>query len=356
MRHAPVLLLLGLSTLANLACTAAAPQEASDSSENDYTVTPTGGSGQLQITLPAGTGPALVFARRKDGAGPPIDLTDGKVKSVSPATYCIWTRVTGSNPYDIQYETQSDCTVTVATGGSVVYALGAVAFTRSRNDLVFGLDVGADTSYTNQQTRRFLGSTKAIPHANGSFEYVYVTMKSGWSGSPDTPLDAFAISVAAGATSTIDLVDTTNRFGTRILPATPRALPNAPTQISAQVGTSTYATTASWFDIGSLPKPVLVRAKASALLYVTTPAPQQIALTQPIVDRPLARLDVEDVAVTMPDGSIKKARGTVTIGGFTMPTNAGIDLLPGTYSMNVSYVHPGDGATIVSSYTANVQP
>ncbi len=73
---------------------------------------------------------------------------------------------------------------------------------------------------------------------------------------------------------------------------------------------------------------MLVRVKASAVLYVSTPAPQQIALTQPIVDRPLGRLDVEDVAVTKPDGSTKTVRGTVTIGGFTMPTRAGIDLLP----------------------------
>ncbi len=55
------------------------------------------------------------------------------------------------------------------------------------------------------------------------------------------------------------------------------------------------------------------------------------------------RLDVNDVAVTRDDGSTFKVRGTWTLnfngvqvaGPFN--TGTGIDLLPGTYSLSVSY-------------------
>jgi hypothetical protein len=355
MRTAPLFVLLAVSVTA---CAGAAPDGDADSTETGYTVQPTGSSAELQIAAPAGVGGAAVkvLARRKDGAGMPLDMTDGAAKPVSPGTYCVWTRVTGTNPYDILFETQADCAVDVATGAKLVYHLGAVTFFRSRDELLFGLDVGADSSYADQASRRLLASAVAVPHANGAFEYTYVSMRNSWGSPAETMLDSFAFTVAPNATTKVDLVDTASRFGARIVPATPRALPNTQARIDARVGTSNYTVTNSWFDMGSLGKPLLVRAKASAMVYVTAPSAQTLALTQPVSDHALGRLDVEDVAVTMPDGSTKTARGSVQVGVLTFPTGSGIDLLPGTYDMTVSYAHPADGAKIVASYSANVQP
>jgi len=97
-------------------------------------------------------------------------------------------------------------------------------------------------------------------------------------------------------------------------------------------------------------------AKASSNLHFQGPTKQQLALTQPQTDKKLARLDVEHVGVTMPDGSTKDASGTVAIGTLTFPTGTGIDLLPGNYDLTISYDHPSDGAKMVTNMSVDVQP
>jgi hypothetical protein len=362
--HSRSALLFSLSSaclFASVACTSAArpDADATDVAEGDYTVTPTGGTGQLRVTVPAAAlAPTTkVIARRSDGAGTTIELVNGVAKAVSPGTYCVYTRVISSNLFDLQFETQSDCTLSVVAGATLDYALGAVHFSRSRDELLLGLDVGMDSLYGNQAAQRMLKSTTPIAHARGTFEYTYVSIKDGaWQSSLYKTLDSVGFSVTAGATSSVDIVDTTGKWGIRVLPATPRALPNTTTPIIAQVAWSTYAVLDSWVDLGSLPKPLLVRAKSSASLALTTPSVQSVALTLPVTDKPLARLDVADVLVTMPDGTTKAARGTVQIGTLSFPTNAGVDLLPDTYALSISYAHPADGAKMVTTATAVLTP
>ena len=89
---------------------------------------------------------------------------------------------------------------------------------------------------------------------------------------------------------------------------------------------------------------------------MSTPIAQTVALTQPISDKQLARLDVQDVAVTMPDGTLKSVRGNVKVGTLTFTTNMGIDLFPGPYTINVTYAHPADGAALTQTFEANIQP
>lgn len=343
------------------ACTSVASPgtDATDVAEGDYTVTPTGGTGQLRVTVPAAAiAPTTkVMARRSDLAGSSFQLTPGVAKAVSPGTYCVYTEVTSSNPYDVQFTTQSDCTLSVAGGATLDYALGAVKLGRSRDELLLGLDVGTDSLYANQGVQRMLKTTTPIAHVPGTFEYTYVSInESSWSSAQYKPLDSVAFTVAAGTTSDVDIVDTAGKWGLRVLPATGRALPNTSSQLSARVAFSDYAVLNSWVDLGSLAKPLLVRATASANLVVSVPTKQSLPLTLPVTDKALARLDVEDVQVAMPDGTTKAARGNVQIGALSFPTNTGIDLLPGTYTLSIAYDHPADGAKLFTTATAVLTP
>jgi len=64
------------------------------------------------------------------------------------------------------------------------------------------------------------------------------------------------------------------------------------------------------------------------------------------LDFKLGRLDVDDVDVTMADGTTKKVRGTyrvmnaagtAAVVSSTFSTNTGIDLPPGKYKLHVEY-------------------
>jgi hypothetical protein len=138
-----------------------------------------------------------------------------------------------------------------------------------------------------------------------------------------------------------------------------RELPNptgAQSHVDARVQWGDYSFVDSWVDLANLPKPLIVRAKASSTLNLQAPTKQQLTLTQPISDKKLARLDVEHVGVTMPDGTTKDASGTVTIGTLAFPTGTGIDLLPGSYDLAISYAHPADGASMVTNMSVDLQP
>lgn len=348
--------LLPLFPLLFLLACGETPSESAESTESDYTVTPTGGTGQIKVTVPAAASATKVIVRRQEG-GSSLELTSGVAKAVAPGKYCLYTRVTGTNPYDVQFETQSDCSLVVAAGATVDYALGAVQFERSRDELLLGLDVGRDSLYANESVRRMMRTTAPVAHARGTFEYTYVSIKDGaWSSAQWKTLDSISFSVTGGATAMVDLVDTTDRWGVRIVPATGRALPNTTSRIDARVQWSDYAVLDAWFDLGSLAKPLLVRAKALSNVRVNTPAVQTFALTQPVSDKKLARLDVEHAQITMADGSTKTASGTVTIGAFTFPTGTGVDLLPGTYDIAIAYAHPADNSPVTTNVTADLQP
>ena len=343
----------GLSAL--VACSAPPSGEPNDATESDYTVTPTGSTGQLRVSVPAAATTTHVMARRTDGAATLFELAPGIAKSVSPGTYCIYTRVTSSNVYDVLFETQPDCAVAVKAGATVDYALGAVKFERSRDESIAGLDVGFDQSYASRAARSMLTSAATIAHVPGSFSYPYVSLRAPYTTTYRT-LDAIGFSIAGGTTTSVDLVDTTAKWAVRVIPGSPRALPNTTAQVSARMMTADGYFLDTWLNVGALTKPMLVRALASANLTVSIPAAQVVALTQPMTDRKLARLDVESVQVDMPGGIVKTATGTVTIGALAFPTGTGIDLLPGHYDLSIAYSHPADNAAIVTSASIDLTP
>jgi hypothetical protein len=109
--------------------------------------------------------------------------------------------------------------------------------------------------------------------------------------------------------------------------------------------------------ISGLAVPLLVKTKASfSELEVYSASTQTIALTTPLSDLALGRLDVTDVKVPMPGKPTQTVRGRATVGELTFDTGFGLDVLPGTYNVAVTYRHPADGASLTDTYAANVQP
>lgn len=171
--------------------------------------------------------------------------------------------------------------------------------------------------------------------------------------------DGVVVNVEEGKTAKIDIWDYAQRSVARIVPAG-RDLPNACTgqqlayvspRIYTSLGEGTYDLSES-FEIGQHPR---------ALEAVGQHGPVEVKLQLPCVrgaivvplgekgagpkELKLGRLDVDDVDLTMPNGSTQKTKGTYRILdangkdviNFEPPTNTGIDLPPGTYKLVVSY-------------------
>jgi hypothetical protein len=99
------------------------------------------------------------------------------------------------------------------------------------------------------------------------------------------------------------------------------------------------------FTIASLGRATLnLRAFVDACTYTLNVAGRQLPLSQNAANAiTLQRIDIDDVTVTREDGSSYLAKGTYELffGGNRVvaptPTNTGIDVLPGTYELVISY-------------------
>jgi hypothetical protein len=172
--------------------------------------------------------------------------------------------------------------------------------------------------------------------------------------------DGVVANVQAGKSVSVDLRDYAQRRVARIVPAA-KELPDACPR-GAGMGTVIYGhssrTEAMSFplteptEVGVNDRIVAVRNalrpdyKLNLPCVTLQPRIELGALGAGPKDLKLGRLDVDDVEVTMGDGSKKTVRGTYRVfdaTGTTMillqqfPTNTGIDLPPGTYKVRVEY-------------------
>jgi hypothetical protein len=134
-----------------------------------------------------------------------------------------------------------------------------------------------------------------------------------------------------------------NVFATKVSFADPRELPNAAgmstTITSSCAGDRAYTVAAN--ATGTLDLKAFV---APSCVYTLRAAGRTADLNQAATNAfTLQRLDVDDVEVTRENGSVYAARGTFELffNGTRvvgpLPTNTGIDALPGTYELVISY-------------------
>ncbi len=353
-----------------VAAACAAEPEAADRSD-DISVRPTDGSSKITVNVPAGMIAANVVVQRDDGAAGPIPVAPGAAVDVSPGRYCVWTVVN-------DFATTPDCRVEIANSTHVTYTLGGVTFTRSSQDLVFGVDW---PTTTNPIGPKFLLLNGVVPHAAGEFKYDPMPIQG---------MDYYGFTVREGTVTTVDLTSTRGRAALRVLPSSDRTLPTHPNTIgSREVGIQlgvivrvggSGATYNAPSTLAAPDKPLLFRSNIFGDVYRTTHMSFRprggrgsldtfqltTATTPPVVQ--LGRLDIHPVAVTMPDGSVQNVGGKFAVGrevtqdGVVVQQSTevdlllghGIDVLPGRYVINVSYKHPVDGADRSKTFTVNV--
>jgi hypothetical protein len=182
--------------------------------------------------------------------------------------------------------------------------------------------------------------------------------------------------VTEGTTTKLDQWDYAQRAVARIIPPAARELPDACTSDSISPGTANLSTERGSTTI-AVTKPVEVgqNPKVLAALGYTGARTLPLTLMLPCVsekglmkiplgavgagptDIKIGRLDVDDVEVTMPDGTKKAVRGsyrvltadgTADVLRVRPATNTGVDLPPGTYKLVVEYK---TSAGTMSSFT-----
>ncbi len=351
------------SAIALLSLTSACAASAPDSAErqDDVIVQPTGGSAKLTLTVPEGSAAAQLWAEREDHGAPALLLEPGVAVTVSPGAYCLWTKI-GT------FKTKMNCGLQIASGANLTYALGGVRFTRSTTDLVFGIDWPTSELST---VKDFLRRTDLLPHAPGSFRYDHLS---------GGEIDWYAFTVRPGQVTSVDLTSRYGRVAGRLLPsaAADRALPTHPNregektfgaEVTLRITGGTVRSIRGRELLVALDAPVLFRAvvatgeQASVAFRYSSGAAGTQLLTLGLGDSSLqlGRLDVDKVAVTMPDGSVSQVAGRFsvsrdgTILERELALGHGIDLLPGAYRVDVSYEHPVDGAPFTANYLANVR-
>jgi hypothetical protein len=138
-----------------------------------------------------------------------------------------------------------------------------------------------------------------------------------------------------------------NTFATNITFADVAELPSAPSvwgRYAATVESNCRADRTYMLPVNSVRTPLKLKAFVdSACTYTLSVAGREQILNQSAPNAiTLHRLDVDDVTVTREDGSTYLAHGTyeVFFGGNRVvraETNSGIDMLPGTYELVISY-------------------
>lgn len=350
--------LVGLSLALCAACSIGETETGTQ--DDDYTVHPTGGTSSLTVH---GFGPrkdVRVFARKNEGEAPILSLTADTPREVSPGEYCVWTTVEDAGR---PVTTQRQCGIKIASGNAGEYTLGQVSFARSCSDKVFAVDVENPGSVLGRQS-------EPVPHAAGSFFYQLDQSSTfDWQGRVvgSTSLNALTGTVAEGATTTVDPCDVSKRQKLRIVPPAQRELPDTPTVASyrlelVKVGDDKTRTTATNVPL-SFDKPLLIYAPGDAPSYALRVSGNVLGplatADEPMKEIQLGRIDVADVDITKADGKHVAVRGTFLIrgNGFSLSgftTGHGLDVFPGKYEVEVSYVHPVDGASMKDVHSVTI--
>jgi hypothetical protein len=325
-------------------CTAAEESDDTESQTPAYTVTPTGNAAQLLVTVPDGitlTPETTIVARR--GSNPEVTLVPGEAHAVTAGEYCLTTRV-GS------FVSHPVCNVPVTNGQQTKVAFGAVTFDITPGERVLGADARNEGVffYANANPDiQPLALPKALAHPAGTFTYYFGP-------------DHLKVTVEEGKLTT-DMFDKPATSGlARLLPPATRDFPDAP----EAMGFTVYA--GDWVSNGivRLDTPVVVRASSAQFRtyagFQSVPVPLA-APGQPAAPVQLGRIDVDDVAVTMPDGTVAQVPGTFTVSSAGLgnlcnacATKHGVDAPPGAYQISVKYIHPGDGSVATYEETVNL--
>jgi hypothetical protein len=310
----------------------------------------TAGTTTLTVTAPPGIS-AVVRAERADKAGTEFGLDLDTPRVVTPGTYCVWTRIGA-------FDTARDCGVTVEANAPATYALGVVMFTRSTTDLLLGIDWPPSD---NALVRDFLLHTGPLAHAAAKSTYDYIKG------------DDITFTVAAGQVVTVDIASIVDHASLRLLPSPTRALPTLePSETPVrgariELGSQTF----SGVRFTALDAPLLARGRTAGKLSLTYASyaglDLDIALAAPgapVKAFPLGRLEVPQVEVAQPDGTILRVPGSCSIfaksDGSTkavqkdMPLGFGFDVPYGDYDVTVSYRDPVSSTDRVQTFTVRL--
>lgn len=348
---------IGIFSLFAAACGGSGDAE---SGEDDLTVTPTGGTSALLVSMGPGTAAATILASKSGGGT--IPLSPGVATAVSPGHWCISTQV-GS------LQTQSDC-VDVPSGAQVDYTLGAVQFVRSCSEAILGVDIPMrNVGYNGDpyNVELLVQQTAPIPHAAGAglrFAYDNAGNEPGSYGTTSIPQLRFVQgAIEENKITEMDLCDGPIRA--KILPPPSRALPTHPSSGFIFFNRKESYFSAYTMPMTEWPEPaVVILPDANWSLALRRPdahywQPEQEYSLDPLggVEQTvqLGRIDVTDVEVQNLDGTTTAVKGTFSIQQINetkIPTGHGVDVFPGTYTVKVEYKHPADGSAMVDSYEA----
>lgn len=261
-----------------------------------------------------------------------------------------------------------------AEGAYSMSATTAIAANEARKVELGGLVVtagpGPETLELSRGATAFITSTVVNLATNGH-SFTAMATATGQKTTPVLPgeyvlaygpADGVVAKTEAGKTVKVDLRDYAQRKVARIVPAA-KDLPDAcPT--NRGVATLLFKSPRTSYDGTSftIGGPIEVGVNDRVLTVKNGGIQPDFRLQLPCVslsprvelgalgagpkDMKLGRLDVDDVEVTMGDGSKKLVRGTYKVFDATgtsmilsqqMPTNTGIDLPPGTYKLRVEY-------------------
>ena len=208
-------------------------------------------------------------------------------------------------------------------GSTTTITLGQLHVTRSRGERVFGVDTSP------RGTTEYLAGAERMPH-------VPQHVKRG-------DIGAIEYDVTAGTVTELDLNDVTGYASMRVVPvdASARHMPEAITwrTIEMMAGTASAGLDYAMRD----GKPFLVRHRAPFTVRLDSSAAQvpSGAVGAAPVELKMGRLEIAGPA--NPAGGTWPAiyRFTDgTLGDRDFPANSGMDVAPGTYHVQVSWVEP----------------
>jgi hypothetical protein len=353
-----VVRMMPIAAVAVMAMFPVACGEAGEDSEEGgsaHTVRPTGGPAKVQVTVPPNLALQPEVTIRKNAWNTPKEnLAVGTPVEKLPGRYCAEANITvGGQKSTVMPES---CYISLEAGKTTAIAFGGVIFARSGSDVVLGLDEPLFAPAANGQNpvpvqiQPIFSVTGAVPFAEGHHD-----------------IGVFKLDIKANQIITKYLDADDGRVGFRVLPPDPntRTLPDVPADHGVRFGEGRSMTKA----FTRVEKPIFTASSHSAkFLYlypgVVSPTPSSTGQAVALFHSPgasdpklkivkFARLEVDDVAVSMPNGTKQTVRGMFTARlrkedktferadlVNKAPTGAGVDVPAGDYQVRITFQSP----------------
>ncbi len=334
--------------------------DAASERDDDYTVRPTGGSTELIVVPPTGSTPATLRLHRSSGSASAEEFSPGVALATSPGEGTLFVSVEG-------HPTGSPLRLGLAAGTRTSVKLPGLMFRRRTTDRVVGIDVARCTSSFSQPGCDWSGGAPA--QAWIRTQLTDARLVPFGPGAWFESLGPYALKgeLAEAQIGNIEIDVTTGRRAIRIVPPTSREFDDV--ENGFVLTTTTRASgDYQWVserlrNVGTKPLLFIVEDEHVAR-YDTFLLPTAIvAGSTALPEIRFQRLDVDDVEITLPNGSktmvvgkfVAQRRSTGTNDRFTAtgPTKHGVDVPPGTYDVTVDYKHPLDGRD--ARYTVSVE-